>query len=512
MKTILLTVPALLALTIGTLRAQDARSVLQAVAKNIGADNLTTLQFSGSTGWHSAPGASYRPMDDWPRFEVTSYMKAIDFNAHFSHEQIVRQWGPYPKLGGGQGVPVKGQQKMDLWLNGNLQWADGGGPGPFEREGYMDGVSNLELRQLDLVMLPHGFIKAALAPGANPTAVKSRPKGRAVTYITITALGKYRVTATVNERNEIEFIQTHIANPVFGDMLYETRYGPYKQYGALKFPSVLHHHEGDTRLSPAHNVLEVQVSSAQANAPVQIVAPPESAKTPFEPLTRVESQKIADGVWYVGGIRHGSVAVEFRDFVAVIEAPLNETRSIAVIDEVYRLAQNKPIRYLVNTHHHFDHSGGMRAYVVEGAAIVTHHLNREFFEKVMFSPAPRTLEPDRLSVLNPDQVRTPVFELVNQKYSISDGTRTLDLYVVPPFDHAATMLIAYLPRERIVVNADMYTPPKKGAQLPRPNESIRMLMQTIQGFGLDVAQHVGLHGGIGPHEDLVKIVGQGGTN
>jgi len=58
----------------------------------------------------------------------------------------------------------------------------------------------------------------------------------------------------------------------------------------------------------------------------------------------------------------------------------------------------------------------------------------------------------------------------------------------------------------------MYTPPKKGAQLPRPNESIRMLMQTIQGFGLDVAQHVGLHGGIGPHEDLVKIVGQGGTN
>ena len=113
--------------------------------------------------------------------------------------------------------------------------------------------------------------------------------------------------------------------------------------------------------------------------------------------------------------------------------------------------------------------------------------------------------------LNPDVVRDPVFELVNQKYVISDGTRTLDVYPVPAFDHASTMVIAYLPRERMVVNADMYTPPKQGAPLPKPSESSRRLLQTIQQNGLDVAQHVGLHGGIGPHDDLVKIVGQPAT-
>ena len=137
------------------------------------------------------------------------------------------------------------------------------------------------------------------------------------------------------------------------------------------------------------------MSAVQANMPVQVVAPPDSAKAPRESVAKVESQKLADGVWYVGGIRHGSVAVEFRDFAAVVEAPLNEKRAIAVIDEVHRLIPNNSIRYLVNTHHHFDHSGGLRTFVAEGAAIVTNRLNREFYEKVVLAPWPRTIEPDR---------------------------------------------------------------------------------------------------------------------
>ena len=354
----LLTALALLAVMGAGTGAQDARAVLQAVATNIGADNLTTLQISGTSGFSAAPGASYSPNDDWPRFELTTYSKQIDFNARFLREQITRQWGRYPQRGGGQGVPAQGTHTLDVALNGNVAWTiAGGGAGPLDREGYMDGVPIAEMRQLDVMLTPHGFVKAALAPGANPTMVTSMPRGRRVTYVSITALGKYRVAATINDRNEIEFVQTHVANPMFGDMLYEIRYGPYKQFGSVKFPSVIHHHQGDDRLNPGHNVMEVQVSAVQANAPVQVLTPPDSAKVPPMSVATVESQKLADGVWYVGGIRHASVAVEFRDFVAVVEAPLNEKRSIAVINEVYRLAPKKPIRYLVNTHHHFDHAG-----------------------------------------------------------------------------------------------------------------------------------------------------------
>jgi hypothetical protein len=150
--------------------------------------------------------------------------------------------------------------------------------------------------------------------------------------------------------------------------------------------------------------------------------------------------------------------------------------------------------------------------VAEGATIVTNHMNQEFYEKVVFSPAPRTIEPDRLSLLNPDQLPNPVMELVGGKYVISDGTRTLDLYPLPPFDHAADMLIVYLPREKMVINADIYEPPQKGARPPRPDEGMRVLLETVQKLGLDVSWDVGLHSGIGPHDDFVKIAGQPAAN
>jgi glyoxylase-like metal-dependent hydrolase (beta-lactamase superfamily II) len=493
--------------------AQDARSVLQAVAQNIGADNLKTLQISGNKGWSAAPGGSYSTADDWPRFEVTSYSKQVDFNAHFSRDQLNRQMGSYPKLGAGQGVPDQGQQHIDFVLNGNTAWIiSGGGAGPYDREGYMDGIPVAEMWQLDVIMTPHGFVKVALAPGANPVAVVTGPLGHHISYVSITALGKYHVTAAVNQRNEIESVTTHVANPMFGDMLYEWRYGPYKQFGAVKYPSFIHHDEGDARLNPAHNALEVQISDVQANGPVEIITPTGAEKLPGESVARVESQKLAEGVWYVAGIRHASVAVEFRDFMAVVDADLNEKRAIAVIDEVHRLAPDKPIRYLVNTHHHFDHSGGLRTYVAEGATIVTSGMNRDFYEKVVFSPAPRTLEPDRLSLLSPDQLPNPVMELVGGKYVISDGTRTLDVYALPPYDHAADMMVVYLPNEKMLINADIYEPPQKGGRPPKPSEGTRVLLETIDRLGLDVSWDVGLHSGVGPHEDFAKLRGQPSGN
>jgi hypothetical protein len=477
-KAKLLTAAALLASTVVGTSAQDASGVLQAVAKNIGADTLTTLQISGNSGWHAFPGASYSPLDDWTRFELLDYTKEIDFNARYLRERITRQFGAYPRIGGALGVPPQGPNTLDVVFHRDVAWThEGGGDGPLGREGYLDGVPIVELRQLDILLTPHGFVKAALMPGANPAMVTSRPLGRPVTYVSIAALGKYRVTAAINDRSEIEHIQTHVANPMLGDMLYEMRYGPYKQFGAVKFPTVIRHHEGDARLNPGHGALEVHVSAVQANVPIQTLPAPDSARAPQYSASRIQSEPIGAGVWYLGGIRHGSVAVEFRDFVAVVEAPLNEKRAIAVIDEVYRLVPNKPIRYLVNSHHHFDHSGGLRTFAAEGAAIVTHRGNGEFYEKVVLSPAARTLDADRLYVLNPDQTRRPRLELVHEVHVISDGQRTLEVRPFPGLSHVATMVVAYLPRERMVIFADS-----------NPKE--------VQRLGLDVGTYVSLHGGV----------------
>ena len=488
---------ALVALTVGTAAAQDARAVLQAASTAMGAANLKTVQITG-TGWNAAVGQSFSPEADWPRFDVTKYTRTIDYDARSSNEQITRRQGTYPLQGGG-GTPLQGDQEQHFLVSGNTAWNMQGttaAPAP----------AAAEVRQLDIIMTPHGFLKAAM--GGNPTAITRMQGNRKTTIVSFTALGKYKVNGTINDQNQVELVQTWIANPVLGDTLYETRYTEYKDFAGVKFPTVLHSHQGDVRLNPGHNVMEIRVSNVQPNVTVAALAVPDAVRQATAAPVRVESQKLADGVWFLGGGSHNSLAVEFRNFMAVVDAPLSEERSLAVIAEIQKLAPNKPIRYVVNTHHHFDHSGGLRTYVAEGATIITHQGNRAFYENVAFHPAPRTLQPDRLSLAP----RAAVFETVNQTYVLSDGVRTLDIHLVQGLGHAQGMLLAYLPKEKILVNADLYSPPAQGTQPPTtPTAASVALNNNIRRLGLTVSQHVPIHGRVGTQEEFAKIVGQART-
>src|SRR5438876_3209489 len=509
---------ALLALIVAmreTQRAQDARGVLQAAVKAMGTANVKTVQYSG-TGFNSAVGQSFSPAEDWPRFEVTRYTRTIDYDAKFSREELTRRQGDNPPRGGG-GTPLQGEQQQVAVVKGNYAWnMDGQNPVPQPGQ-YLAGIPVAEFRQLDILLTPHGFLKAALA--ANPTAISltlpASPgaitqNGRA-TLVSFTAMGKYRVNGTFNDENMLELVQTWVGNPVYGDMLYELRYTNYKDFGGVKFPTLLHIHQGDPRLSVAHNSMEITVTDVQPNVTVPAITVPDAVKRATAPVERAESQKLADGVWLIAGGTHNSLAVDFRDIVAVIEAPLNEDRSLAVIGEVTKLIPNKPIKYVVNTHHHFDHTGGLRTYLAQGATIITHQANREYYENVLFNPAPRTLQADRFSTFYPyfSGGRRPLpIETVNQKYVISDGTRTVDLYPVQGLNHAATMLLVYFPKEKILVNADLYSPPAQGAPVPAVNANMRTLQQNIQRLKLDVAQHVPIHGTPGTNDQFVQIVGR----
>jgi glyoxylase-like metal-dependent hydrolase (beta-lactamase superfamily II) len=484
---------AMLTLMVGTAAAQDARSILQAASQAMGAATLKTVQITG-TGWNAAMGQSFNPEADWPRFEVTKYTRTIDYDARSSSEQITRRQGTYPPQGGG-GTPIQGEQQQNFLVSGNSAWN-------MQGTTAAPAAAAAEIRQLDIIMTPHGFLKAAMA--GNPTAMTRMQGNRKSTIVSFTALGKYRVNGTINDQNQVELVQTWIANPVLGDTLYETRYSDYKDFAGVKFPTVLHSHYGDVRLNPGHNVQEIRVSNVQPNLTVAALAAPDNVRQATVAPARVESQKLADGVWFLGGGSHNSLAVEFREFMAIVDGPLSEERSLAVIAEVQKLVPNKPIRYVVNTHHHFDHSGGLRTYVAEGATIITHQGNRAFYENVVFHPGARTLQPDRLSLAP----RAPVLETVNQKYVLSDGVRTMDIHLVQGLAHAQGMLVAYLPKEKILVNADLYSPPAQGAQPPAaPTPASLVLNNNIRRLNLDVAQHVPIHGRVGTNDEFVKIVG-----
>jgi len=247
---------------------------------------------------------------------------------------------------------------------------------------------------------------------------------------------------------------------------------------------------------------------------------------------KVESQKLADGVWLLGGGTHNSVLVEFKDFAAVVEAPQNEARSLAVIEEVNRLVANKPIKYVVNTHHHFDHAGGLRTYLSQGTTVITHESNKQYYMDIMFYPAPRELEPDRMALYNPMYMisrRPAPIETVASfaggpgggaaKYVIADGERLLEIFHVQDMAYeledpsyaqgntSADMLMVYLPKEKILINADLYSPPAEGAPKPTATPAMRTLYQNMRKQKLDVARHVPLHGRVGTNEEFLKIVG-----
>ncbi|MEP7355507.1 MAG: MBL fold metallo-hydrolase, partial [Acidobacteriota bacterium] len=173
-----------------------------------------------------------------------------------------------------------------------------------------------------------------------------------------------------------------------------------------------------------------------------------------------------------------------------IEAPQNDERARAVIAETKRLVPKKPIRYVVSTHHHFDHAGGLRAFVALGAMIVTEASNIVYYSNAFKTPA--TVEPDTLA--NTKDAPLARLESVDGKYVITDGIENLDILPLKGDTHSNELLIAYLPREEILVEADAYTPQDPKAQPSPPPASAVNLYENIRRLKLNVATIAPIHG------------------
>jgi glyoxylase-like metal-dependent hydrolase (beta-lactamase superfamily II) len=374
-------------------------------------------------------------------------------------------------------------------------------------------------------MNPHGFLKAAKLPGANPKAVWRWELGESgrdghttipekVIVVSITVLGKYRMDATIDKENLLQRIHTWVPDPVLGDMNYEHEFtnASYIDIGnGVKFPTGWHHHDGwddnfgAQNVTAGHNGFGGVFKDIKANACPDSLPVPESAVRVTFPV-RVESEKLADGVYLLGGSSHNSVAAEFKDYIAVVEAPLDERRNLAVIEKVVELIPNKPIRFLVNTHQHFDHFGGLRTYMHIGATIITHWKNFNFYSRDVLNYAPRTLDPDMMSLWPPTEVAEGYqYETVRENYVLSDGTRSMHISYVQPLAHVEGMLMAYLPNEKIVIEADLYDPSPGNAS---PNEANRSFYNHVKRLGLDVSTIAPIHGRAVPWSNFLTFIGK----
>jgi glyoxylase-like metal-dependent hydrolase (beta-lactamase superfamily II) len=328
---------------------------------------------------------------------------------------------------------------------------------------------------MQISMTPHGFLKTAAIN-------KARINGRSV----VMTIGKYSVTGVINEQGLVESVETRLANNVLGDVAVKTVFSGYKDYGGVKFPSHIVQTQG------GHPTLDLNVSDVQPNSPVAraLTVPLPAPAAPPPVSVKTAPQKIADGVWFLDGGAPMSVLVEFSDHAVIIEGPQDDERTEATIAAVKQLLPSKPIRYVVNTHQHFDHSGGIRGYVAAGVPIVTHEKNKPYWERILKNPF--TLEPDRLARAS----RGPTIETVEEKRVLSDGSMTLELHHLQGNLHDETLLVAYLPKQRLLVQADAFHPRPGAKPLAAPPPFTVNLVENIRRLKLDVERVVHLHGGI----------------
>jgi len=456
--------------------AQDGRATLESVAKAMGTTNLKSIEYTG-TGASFAVGQSAVPGQPWPKFNLKTYMRSVNYETASLREDAVRQRAEAQPRGGG--APAMGEARQIFVVSGDHAWNVVG-------ETINPTPVALADRQFQLWATPQGIVKAAMA---NNAAVQGRT-------ISFAVPGRFTAKVTVDGQNLVEKIAAVLPNPVLGDIPVEVSYADYRDFGGVKFPTKIRQSAG------GFPSLELTVSEVRPNATVEI-AVPDTVRQATNPYAKVTAQKVADGVWYLTGGSHHSVVIEMKDYAIVAESPLNDQRAMAVLNEARTLVPNKPIRYVVNSHHHFDHAGGLRAFSSAGVTVITDEANRAFIEKALAAPA--TVSPDALAKGG----RKGTVEGVRDKRILTDGTRSVEIHHIAGNLHADDLLLVYLPREKMLIQADTYNPPPPNAPAPTAvNPNSVNLADNITRLQLNVETLLPLHGRLIPLAELHTAIGR----
>ena len=380
-------------------------------------------------GQDVTPGASGQT------FAVTGYKRAVDVAGGRVRTELTRRpnftffQGPAPQK---QVAGFDGAVAFNVAPNGTATRAS-------------DVVAND--RRVELLHHPLTAVRAARDPMAK--LANPRTEG-AESLVDVTTASGQAFTLAIDTTTKLPTrVVTRADNTNLGDVAISTAFAGYQDASGLQLPTQL------TTKTDDFTTQEIKVSTQAVDGDTgDLSAPAAAASAPaitgVAPPT-VAASVLAPGIWYLAGGSHHSVLVEFADHLMLIETPQNDTRALAVIAKARELVPGKPLTQLVNSHHHFDHSGGVRAAISEGLTVITHQGNTAFVEEI--AKRPHTIVPDALAK-NP---KPATVEGVADERVITDGMMTVNLYPVTGA-HSQTMLMAYFPRQRILVEADVYNP------------------------------------------------------
>jgi glyoxylase-like metal-dependent hydrolase (beta-lactamase superfamily II) len=512
-KKVLIAAAGLATVLVWVVSAQsDLKSVVDKSMKAMGVGNVKTLTISGEGG-DGAVGQPFNPHSDrWRWTASKNWVRSVDFDAKGWRDVRDRAEGEPADQCGGAGTTC---------------------PAPSQNGAVAVTTANNFNNQIQFSMLPLGFLKMALEKNATVSKEKkytvlSFPMENGTAY-------KTNVKGYINDQGLVERVETMIDNGMLGDTKWEATFSNYKDFGGVKFPTSIVQRQGGPK------ILEMAVADVKVNQPVDMTPPagrggkggPGGAAKggdgkggdgkggppvfaggdgkgkagdgkgkggPGGPgggggrggaPAAIESEDLGGGFWLVTG-GYGAVVANFKDYIVVVEGPSGDMRADQIISEAKRLVPGKPIKYVVNTHAHFDHSQGLRDFVAEGATIVTNQGNKGYFEKALANP--HTLVPDNLQKKSP-KAKIKV-EYVGDKKILTDGTQTIELHRVLNSTHNAFMMMAYLPKQKVLIEADEFNVlgnPAPTTPAANPNQYQVNLLANIERLHLDVDRIIPIH-------------------
>jgi len=475
-----------LAFLCGSAMAQDAKTVIANAQKALG--DVKSITYSGSAKdvafqqcGSNAADMNCRGTHD-PMRPINNYIRVIDLTT------------PASRATGATNNPAGGGATQPM-------------PGTFFQgiTAQQTDVSQPWGNSVEFYITPWGFLKGAAAN--NATVSKKKVDGKNYAVLTWSPMVKaasgksYVINGYVNDKNLVDRVETWLGENIMGDMHILAVYSGWKDFGGVMAPAKIVQTRGGWPF------FEVDVMAAKANPPdvATLVPAPAGGRggggggAPA-PLV-VTSEKLGDGLYRLttGPGSYDSVIVEFKDYIMMLEAGQSVARGEAYVAETKKLIPNKPIRYVMNTHPHSDHTGGLPVLVAEGATIITQKNNEEFLERALNTP--RTLLNDPLAK-NPKKAK---IEAVLEKKVYSDGTRTVEMYHVSPVPHSNGLLIAYIPKEKILFQGDFSVTPGQPA-----NDHVKALVPILEKLNLDFDRYINVHTSAAPQHkaDVWKAVGK----
>ena len=445
-------VAALLTTVTSATSAQDSTAVVAAAAKAMGTDTLTSITYSG-TARNGAFGQSKnigQPMGPNNLTQITQYTRTINFGQAANPMALVsRATGPTrPPTVPGVAPPMPGV------FNQNITGQQAGGNWA---------------QALNIWTTPWGFLKGAAANAAtvrrqggqqvvsfSPAGFKS-PSGRT-----------YTVTGYINGQNLVTKVETRVEHGVAGDLLVEFEYSGYQNMNGVQVPTRMVQRQAGLQ------TFDATISAATpnpANLAELLAAPPAAAGggggAPAQAAGPVV-EKLGDGVFKIGG-NYTAIAVDMGDHILVVESGQSDERGRAVMAAAKQAIPGKPVRFVVNSHPHFDHAGGLRAAAGEGATILMHRNSADAMTRLMSGT--RTLGNDSLAT-QPAR-RVSIQGIGDREIRRGTNGKVVEIHRVAQSEHTDSHLMVYLPTERVVYTADTSV-----AGMPNPNQ-VQVLRATL---------------------------------